>query len=244
MRRSGATRAFLLGGLLPAVALVWLTSCKSGPAPNAGFILDRPEAKEPPGLPFHSAWFKPGVNWSAYRRVMISPVDTRHLLPPASPVLTAGTGDREAQLRELAAYAHRSLERAFRDDPRRRFQPVKSRGSHTLDLEFAITDFTASRPGVNAVSFFFIYTAIQRGGVAMETRVKDSRSGMTLATFSDKENAPYSPINANDFNKLGHAEAIIDAWADQIVETLGRRPGEIIPDTPRIRLSPWAPKPR
>lgn len=244
MKKLSPRRGLLRCGLPILAALIAVAGCKSGPAPNAGFILERPEAKEPADLPFHSAWFKPGVDWASYRKAMISPVDTQHLLPPVSPILTAGAGDREAQLRELASYAQEALKRAFRDDPRGRFQLTETRGPGTLDLEFAITDFTASRPALNAVSLFFIYTAIQRGGVAMEARVRDSQSGKTIATFADKENAPFSPIHANDFNELGHAESIIDTWARQIVQALERRPGEIIEDSPRIRLKPWREEPR
>ena len=75
------------------------------------------------------------------------------------------------------------------------------------------------------MSFFFIYTAVQRGGVAMEARVRNSKSGETIATFSDKESAPFSPIHADDFNQMGHAQSIIDEWAGQIVRVLERRAG-------------------
>ncbi|MDP3938716.1 MAG: DUF3313 family protein [Deltaproteobacteria bacterium] len=242
MTGRGAKRARPMACLLMLAALAPLAACKSGPAPNAGFVLERPEAQKPPDLPFHSAWFKPGVNWDSYTKVMVSAVDTKHLLPPVSPILTAGAGDREAQIQDLALYARQALKRAFRDDPGHRFQVVEDRGPGILDLEFAITDFTASRPGVNAVSFFFIYTAIQRGGVAMEARVRDSKSGETITTFADKENAPYSPIHADDFNKLGHSESVIDTWAEQMVHVLGRRAGEAVEDSPRIRLKPWREK--
>ncbi len=242
MAGRGPKRTAPMACVLVLAALAPLAGCKSGPAPNAGFILERPEAQKPPDLPFHSAWFKPEVNWGSYTKVMVSAVDTKHLLPPASPILTTGAGDREGQIQDLALYAEQALKSAVRNDPDGRFQVAEDRGPGTLDLELAITDFTASRPGLNAVSFFFIYTAIQRGGVAMEARVRDSKSGETVATFADKENAPYSPIHENDFNKMGHSESIIDTWAEQMVHVLGRRAGEAVKDSPRIRLKPWLEK--
>lgn len=221
----------LLGSLAP------LAACKATPAPNAGFILERPEAKLPPDLPFHSAWFKPGVNLNHYDRIMIAKVDTSHLLATHE-VLTKGTGDREAQIAELAAYAESAFRRAFQNDPRRRFRVVAARGPRTLNLEIALTEMVSARPVVNAVTFLFIYRPVQQGMLAMEGRLRDAKSGKVIVTFSDRENAKISVIHADDFNRTGHGKAILDEWAGQLVQVLTRRPGEIIKDPSRFRLSP------
>jgi len=36
-----------------------MMACKAMPAPDAGFILDRPKAAKPAGNPFHKFWMKP-----------------------------------------------------------------------------------------------------------------------------------------------------------------------------------------
>ena len=197
--------------LLILLFLGALTACKATPSPNAGFILERPEAKLPPNLPFHSAWFKPGINLNDYDRIMIAKVDTSHLL--ATPgVLTKGTGDRDAQIAELAAYGESAFRQAFQNDPRRRFRVVASRGPRTLNLEIALTEMVSARPVVNAITFLFIYRPVQQGMLAMEGRIRDAKSGRVLVTFSDRENAKISVIHVDDFNRTGHGKAIIDAY--------------------------------
>lgn len=63
-------------------------------------------------------------------------------------------------------------------------------------------------------------------------------------TFADRENAKFSPIHVDDFSRIGHAEAIIDEWAGQLVHVLNRKPGEIIKDPSRFRLNPMRDEPR
>ena len=223
--------------LLTALFLAALTGCKAMPAPNAGFILERPEAKKPPDLPFHSAWFKPDLDLNAYDKIMIAPVDTKHLMV-SNVILEKGTGNRPSQITELAGYAQHAFRSAFRNDPTRHFQVVDKRGPRTLNLEIAITEMVATRPGFNAVSYFFIFRPVQTASVAMEGRIRDAKSGNVLVTFSDKENAKISPIHVNDFNRLGHAEAAFDEWASQLVSVLNRKQGEIIKDPSRFNLNP------
>lgn len=223
--------------LLILLLLATFAACKATPSPNAGFILERPEAKLPLDLPFHSAWFKPGVNLNDYDRIMIAKVDTSHLLATTE-VLTKGTGDREAQIAELAAYAESAFRRAFQNDPNRRFRVVASRGPRTLNLEIALTEMVSARPIVNAITFLFIYRPVQQGMLAMEGRIRDAKSGAVLVTFSDRENAKLSLIHVDDFNRTGHGKAILDEWAGQLVRVLNRKPGEVIKDPSRFRLSP------
>ncbi len=229
--------------LLIVLLLGAFAACKAMPSPNAGFILERPEAKLPPDLPFHSAWFKPAVDLRAYDRIMIAKVDTSHLLATHG-VLTKGTGDREAQIAELAAYAESAFRKAFQNDPKRLFRVVESPGPRTLNLEVALTEVVPARPVVNAVTFLFIYRPVQQGTLAMEGRIRDAKSGSVLVTFSDRENAKFSVIHVDDFNRTGHGKAIIDEWAGQLVRVLNRRPGEVIKDPSRFRLNPMRDPPR
>ena len=81
-------------GLLLLVALAPLAGCKSGPAQNAGSSSNGPKRRSRPTFRFTARGSSPGWTGTPHRKVMVSPVDTKHLLPPASPILTAGAGDR------------------------------------------------------------------------------------------------------------------------------------------------------
>jgi hypothetical protein len=93
-------------------ALALASSCRSPPAPNAGFILDRPEADKPAGIPFQKFWMKPGFRFGDYQRIMVSPIDRSHQLP-TNPVLTAGT-DYKRRYVELTGYAEEAFRRGDR----------------------------------------------------------------------------------------------------------------------------------
>lgn len=217
--------------------LALASSCKSPPAPNAGFILDRPESKKPAGLPFRRFWMKPGFRFHDYQRIMVSPIDTEHQLP-TNPVLTAGT-DYKRRYAELTGYAEEAFRRAFQDDPRHLYQVVNERGPQTLDLEVAVVELVPGRPVVNAVTFAFTYLVFQRGGVAIEGRFRDATSGEIVATFADKEVSKFYPLNVHDFSYLGHPKAIVETWAEQLVAVAGRTGSEPVKDQRRIGLKPW-----
>jgi hypothetical protein len=223
--------------IAPLAALALASSCKSPPAPNAGFILDRPEAKKPAGIPFQKFWAKPGFRFANYQRIMVSPIDTQHQLP-TNPVLTAGTNYKH-RYAELTTYAQESFRRAFREDPRHLYQVVDKRGPRTLLLEVAIVELVPARPVVNAITFMFTYLVFQRGSVAIEGRFRDATSGEVLVTFADKEMAKFYPLNVRDFTYLGHPKSIVDAWADQLVAVAGRSGNETVKDQGRIGLRPW-----
>jgi hypothetical protein len=223
--------------IAPLAALALASACKSPPAPNAGFILDRPGAEKPAGIPFQKFWVKPGFRFGNYQRIMVSPIDTQHQLP-TNPVLTAGT-DYKRRYAELTAYAEESFRRAFREDPRHLYQVVSERGPRTLLLEVAIVELVPARPVVNAITFMFTYLVFQRGGVAIEGRFRDATSGEVVVTFADKEMAKFYPLNVRDFTYLGHPESIVDAWAGQLVAVAGRRGNEPVKEQGRIGLRPW-----
>ncbi len=218
-------------------ALALASSCKSPPAPSAGFILDRPEAEKPAGIPFQKFWTKPGFRFRDYQRIMVSPIDRSHQLP-TNPVLTAGT-DYKRRYAELTGYAEETFRRAFRDDPNHLYAVVTARGPRTLDLEVAVVELVPGRPVVNAVTFAFTYLVFQRGGVAIEGRFRDATSGEIVATFADKEVAKFYPVNVNDLTYLGHPKAIVDTWAAQLVAVTGRTGSEPVKDQRRIGLKPW-----
>ncbi len=223
--------------IVSLAALALASSCKSPPAPNAGFILDRPEAEKPAGIPFQKFWMKPGFRFRDYQRIMVSPIDRSHQLP-ANPVLTAGT-DYKRRYAELADYAEEAFRRAFQDDPNHLFAVVSARGPSTLDLEVAVVELVPGRPALNVLTFAFTYLVFQRGGVAIEGRFRDATSGEIVATFADKEISKFYPVNINDLTSLGHPKAIVDAWAAQLVAVAGRTGNELVKDQGRIGLKPW-----
>jgi hypothetical protein len=234
---SGATRASRWVATASIAALALSLSCKAMPAPNAGFILDRPEAKKPAGIPFHKFWVKSDFRFRNYRRILVSPIDTQHQLP-TNPVITAGTGYKR-RYSELTVYAEQAFRRAFQDDPRHLYQVVNSPGPRTLDLEVAVVELAPGRPLANALTFAFTYLAFQRGSVAIEGRFRDATSGEIVATFADKENAKFYPINVKDFTYVGHPKMIVDTWAAQLVAVAGRSDAEPVKDQRRIGLRPW-----
>ena len=189
--RSASRVAALLAGL---AALACITG--ADPVPDSGFLPD-PErmTAQPDRFPFYRVWIKPDMQREEFRRIMIRPVSTDHLLGidwTRERPTTRDSAKVQHTANRLARYAWQSLRGAFHYDPNHRFALVERRGPQTVILEMALVQ-------VRLGSF-------NRGELAMETRIRDGRTREIIGMFKDQ--------------RSGRLEGIIDDWALELVELI------------------------
>jgi hypothetical protein len=238
----------LLGTTL--AALICTAGCKAQPAKDAGFV-DSKAMKKDPTLPFNKVWIKPGFEFSSYSKLYIAPVNTAYMLKMTDWQKGERKEDIEKDVAKLGTYTQEALKKAFRDDPKHRFEVVESptEDPRTLVLEMALTEVVPSKVVLNALGYapFFIglgITAVRAvaqdvSSVAMEARVRDAGSGEVVAMIADREQEQMAVVSVRGLTWYSHAETIVRHWAGQCVQFANRKPGETIKDTDPFTLQPW-----
>lgn len=199
-------------------------------------------------LPFEMSWIKPGVPWSKYRKVVIAPVDTQYLMKSDFWQEMGRSGEIQKDVDKLAKYTRLVFEQAFFTDPKKRFKVTYSLAPDpsVLKVEMALTELTPNKVMLKAAGYVPIFgwlakavNLTNRSHVAIEIRLRDSLAGETLAKFVDRKSEPFTIVHMDQFNWYGFAEKRVDQWAVKLVETLNRRPGEVVERSSNFELSPW-----
>ena len=230
---------------------VILVGCKAAPAPSAGFA-DPTLMKHDPNIPYNKFWRKPGLDLTTYDKIYVAEINTSYMLK----MTDWQKGERKAQIQRdvqtLAVYAHASIQKAFRDDPRHHFQVVDNptNDPHTLVCEVALIEVIPSKVVLNTLGYapFFVGTGItvardvgnDKSSAAFEARTRDAATGDIVMLAADREAEQFSPIiDLRGLTWYGDAEGIIDDWSRLYVQILNAKPGEKINGSSTIRLLPW-----
>jgi hypothetical protein len=233
--------------LIETVCLVILSigivSCKATPAPPAGFLEDTSFMQHDPRMPFDEVWFAVGVNLPHYRKVLIRPVDTSHLLEMswwnrAEPSQLFESLNSKAAAADLADYMEKQLKKVFLADKAHGYQIVDEPDEHTLIIELAIVEVIPTKVWLNAISYIFI-GALDTGSAAIEGRFRDGGTNEEIVRLKDREHGQYSLVSIADLQWYAHAKHIIDHWAEQINQVCDLPPGTPISSPWLFTLRPW-----
>lgn len=249
MNVNGKTLACLIG----AAAMAWgLASCaqmKAAPSKGGGFVPVGKMAHDT-ALPFDKAWMADGIDWTAFKSIVIKPVNTQYLIQSQwwQQNLRQGLMQKDAQT--IGLYMQQQFAKAFSSDPRQRFRVVESAGPDSVILELALTELVPSNVVVEAAALaapngtgLAISAAEQLAGtvatVAFEARVKDAKTGKVVAMFADREQPKINPVDLKQLTWYAEAQEIIGDWANEAVKVAGMRPDEVVKPAPLFSLKPW-----
>jgi Protein of unknown function (DUF3313) len=243
------TLKFSAGASLDAMQSSVDRKLKAPPATGAGYVPMQQLAKDPK-LPFDRAWTGPGVDWQGYRTIYIAPVNTDYLLRANWWQETIRADQMRQDVQNMATFMRAQFISAFQNDYRHRMRVVMSPEKGSLTLAMAITELVPGHVLLNVLKVAGPYgsglaaAALERGteaqsAVAFESRVLDTDTGQTLATFADRQYATARPIDIKGFTWYGNAEDIVRQWAQEFVEVANRRPEEYIKPASTFSLSPW-----
>lgn len=221
------------------------------PAPNAGFIAHPERQAQRPDLPFQKVWIKPGFDKSGYRELVVAPVNTQYMLEMDwlhGMSSASWVSDVKSDIAELAQYFHDQVVKAFKADPKHRFQVLERPGQQKLPvlrLELALIEIDPSTPVLHALSWAgppgtgTAAGTINQRRAAFEGRLRDLATGEVVATFADRDMAAVGPIDLTRLTWYGPAKGIMDRWAEQFVQIANRKPGEAVTDPTAFTLRPF-----
>ena len=206
---------------LSGLALLALGGCaKTQQAPVAsvqpvyvtGII--SPETQLTPGASGQASlrYLNPSANWSSYTKVIIQPVTFWG---------NSSSAPDTATQQMLCDYLYNKLTTTFGSG---KLRLVTEPGPNTMVLRIALTDATASTPGLRTISVIVpqarLLTALGNAGTGYqafagsaqgEGVVTDSMTGQTLAAFVDKTQAGSSLSNAS-VNQWSDVKTVMDSW--------------------------------
>lgn len=238
----------LIPKILPLVLTVLMASPVLAADPKPSGFMDQKDMTIRGDLPFEMGWIKPGVNWQKYKKVVIAPVDTKHLLKSSEWQEMGRTGEIQKDIKKLALYTRSAFSNAFISDPKKRFKISYSMqpSSDTLRLEMALTELTPNKILLKAAGYVPLYglaaKAVNQTNpsyVSIEIRLKDGRTGEILAKFADRKNEPFTIVSVDQFEWYGFAEKRVDEWSVKLVETMNRKPGTVVSKSSNFDLKPW-----
>lgn len=221
------------------------------PAPDVGFIKHPERQVERADLPFQKVWIKPGFDKSAYRELVVAPVNTQYMLEMDWLHKTSSAnwiGGVKKDIDELAQYFHDQVVKAFKDDPKHRFQVIERAEQHrqpALRVELALIEIDPSQPVLHALAWAGpIGTGTAAGVInqrraAFEGQLRDVETGEVVATFADRDMQDAGPLDLTRLTWYGPAKGIMDRWAKQFVEVMNRKPGEAVTDPIPFTLRPF-----
>lgn len=236
---------------LVIICIIILSGCaalKADPSRGAGFVPVQ-QMSRMEDLPFNKAWVREDTDWKSYHTILIKPVDTEHLLQASSWQEHFRQEHMKEDAREVARYMESRFKEAIRNDPQHRFQVVDSPQPDSLTLELALTELVPSNVALEVLGYApygggMATKVLERATgavstVAFEAKLKESKTDKTMAMYADREQQKYAPIDFKGLTWYGIARRIIDEWADQFVEVVNKKPGEIVKESSSFTLMPF-----
>ncbi len=256
--RFSTSPILLLCLILPLV----LASCgstnrllKAKPAPLSPFFEQPEQALDSrKKLAFHKVWKTQDKEVEAIavkkQRLYIAPVNLEHLRPVKKILvrneISWGSIDRREN--EMALKLRNEFAKAYVNSPNPRYIIVKQPGPDTLTLELAIVELNPTSPKGNAVKTALKFVVgpvaglggyFTKGNMAIEGRVRDSKSGKLFFQFADNEADKMTFYSLRDFTPYGHAGYAIRKWAEQFELMTRSEPGRKLKDTYALTLMPY-----
>lgn len=197
-------------------------------------------------LPFHKIWMTADKDLEAVvvkkTKLFVAPVSLEHLRPVKKPLVRKeidwGSIDRRES--EMALKLRNEFGKAYLRSATPRYQIVQQPGPDTLTLELAIVELNPTSPKGNAVKTALKFVVgpvaslggyFTKGNMAIEGKVRDSKSGKLFFQFADNEADKMTFYSVRDFKPYGHATYAMRKWAEQFELMTRTQPGQSIKDT-------------
>ena len=236
--------------------LVTISGCtllKAKEAPDSGF-LPHPERLEEhrERFPFNKVWLKDYSEqyYERYTKILIAPVDTRHIHAHdwADELSLEGKQEFQRDIKHIANYMQEKFIQSLKEDENPRYVLANSSDHKTMILELALVELIPTKAWLNVsgqvVSFFvpgasFVAGQAATGSVAIEGRIRDGATNEIIAMFKDRESDQLAPIGIQDYTWYKHAEDEIDDWAAQFVEVLDTKAHHKVADSSPLTFRIW-----
>lgn len=181
-------------------------------------------------LPFHKIWWPrdPKVIAQASPRtsLFVAPIRMEYLRPvkKSLPRKEIEMGSIERREAEMADYLRNEFGRAFLRSPAPRYRLARTPSKDSITLELALVELNPTSPKGNAVKTGLKFVIgplaglggyFTKGNIAIEGKLRDSRTGQLLFEFADNEADKMTFYSLRDFRPYGHATVAIQEWGQQ-----------------------------
>ncbi|HCE42025.1 MAG TPA: hypothetical protein DET40_00565 [Lentisphaeria bacterium] len=210
----------------------WL---RADPAPQTSFLDGNFRmVEQSPDFPFRKMWIDKDTDLRKYKRIIVAPVTTGHLMDSAAWDKfdeRSVAGELKDDSKDIAKYMELSFYNAISYDPRKRFMLVDKAGPGTLRLEIALVQLQPSKAELNyaeniigiivwPVSFLTIFNS---GTTAFEGILRDSQTGKVVCAIADREKDEAAIFNIPGFTYYGNARYFTDRWSRQFVDFMNAK---------------------
>lgn len=231
---------------------------KAFPAEPSPFLVNqhalvRTEAAK---SPFLRDWRnKDAKAWTEAQKrthIYIAPVTTDHLRPMTRTLskIEVSEKGRLKNVRKLADYFQEEIEIAFQKAPKGSRQLVAEADEDSLVLEMSIIEFNPNsvlggvlRKGINILLWPGAETAVShklKGYMAIEGRLKDTRTSQVLYEFADAEqNRSGIILYVHDYTTYTYFRKACREWARQIEAVVRTEAAAPVKDGPPATLLLW-----
>ncbi len=249
-------RTFFFQGLaLSAITLVMPAGYASTSAPlkakelPPSAFLEHSSAlsSQPKRAPFQRVWQAEdlGIIASKYQAIYIAPVNTQYLRPINRPLvkILEGPFANNRPIAETTNLLHNDFADAFKGSPLAHLKVANSPGPGVLTLEIALVDLNPTNVVGNAARYGApggsALAPITKGNIAIEAKVRDSRSGKLLYEFADNEQDRFAIVSLRDLSSYGHSRVAMKEWAKGFEELTRTTPDHKVPAQSSVTLNPF-----
>jgi hypothetical protein len=214
----------------------------AAPAEDSEFVgQSADKMKKDPNRPYDRIWYDPKAKSAHFTSVYVAPVNTDYLKQMSwwNDASGAGLGtDRDKDVKEIADYFRASVQKAFKEDPKHRYQVVDVPTDNTLILEMAIIELVPTKVWLNTMTQLFV-GAWNHGTIAFEARVRDGKSKEIIAAFADRQYGDTAVVSTADYSWWAHSKKVIDDWAQDMVNSANASPDEKVQHALPFDATPW-----
>lgn len=201
-------------------------------------------------FPFNRVWCQnKGCDWSKYTSVVVSPVDTTHILKMSwwDNFNLEPKSKLQEERHHVAEYLRNSFQSSILNDANKYHEVVEAPKNNTMIIELALVELVPTKAFMRLAAdvIGFLIPSFQTvgltgsGSVAIEGRIRDAASGEIIFKFSDRRQDKTSIVNFEDFTWHGHVKEIIDDWAHEFVELYDTPSNHIVYASSHFTLRPW-----
>lgn len=244
--------------LAAAMVIVLLAGCsyldaslKASPAKDSGF-LEHPEkmTAQNKRFPFNRIWcINDGCDWSKYSSIIITTVDTNHVLKMSwwDSFNVESKSKLQNDRHEIAIYIQKTFQTNIKNDTNNYHEVVNTPNNRTMILEIALVELVPTKAFMRgAVDILgLIIPGVQvlgltgSGSVAIEGRIRDASTNEIIFKFADREQDKSAIVSVADLTWHGHAKEIVDDWASEFVELYDTHPLHMVKASSQFTLRPW-----
>lgn len=183
------------------------------PPPPSGFLSDYARLKKDPSFAGLLWWERPNIDWKAYDRILLEPVEI--YLHSKKEERRSGAVDTKT-LKQMAEKFHDIVDTELKDY----YYLTDASDEKVLRIRSAVTDVKLSSPWLNILAVFSVMVPVHFGGASMEAEFLDGATGEAIGAVVARGRGSLLQVMPGDLVSRGHAVGTFKRWAKLLRKSL------------------------